>query len=192
MTERILPREFATPPEFLVPLSNPELLELGTFTAIWAQIDWLIMMMIGKITKTEIPQLLLLTETMTTGPRVGLLGKLCQQDPTETHTAIKKLLDDNGGLIEDRNHLMHGLWMIKWDSDGSTAAANLYSKNKRKPILASKLVTLTDRASTLSNALCALLERLAPEMAGDFVRPRRFFFGEGPPDQKSAPTWPPS
>lgn len=74
MPERVMPRDFPKPPIFIIPLSNSELQELGTFTAIWSQIDWTIMMLIAKLAETEMANAQLLLETMTTGPRVGLLS----------------------------------------------------------------------------------------------------------------------
>src|SRR5438046_601542 len=78
MPERVLPREFPTPPEFLIPLSNAELQELGTFTAIWSQIDSIMLTIVHQLTGTPLGALQLMMETMTTGPRINLLKKLCQ------------------------------------------------------------------------------------------------------------------
>jgi hypothetical protein len=149
MPERVLPREFAIPPEFLLPLSNAELQELGTFTAIWSQVDWIIMMIVCHLTKTEMGSLQLVMESMTTGPRVNLLKKLCQDRPNDIKKAITKVCDDNSGLIEDRNHILHGLWAIEWDcGTGTTEPACLFQKNRRKPIYAKKLAILSERGAT--------------------------------------------
>jgi hypothetical protein len=51
--ERILARTFAVPPAFAVPLSAEELKELGTFVAIWSQIDFLAGYLIGVLTSTR-------------------------------------------------------------------------------------------------------------------------------------------
>jgi hypothetical protein len=90
MTERVLPREFNPPPEFLIPLSNDELLEFGTFTAVWSQIDVLMLWLIAHITKSDFFQLELIMENMTTGPRVNILKKLCAESKDPIDKEIKK------------------------------------------------------------------------------------------------------
>jgi hypothetical protein len=191
MPQRMLPRNFARPPEFLIPLSNSELQELGTFTAIWSQIDWIIMMMVSSLAKTDIKPVLLMIETMTTGPRVNLLKKLCQDDPNDTKAAIKKLCENNSGLIEERNHIIHGVWGIEWNySTNATKAACYFPKKKRKHIYAEKLIELSQRAADFSRCLGELLEQISPYVSGE--KPRPFFFGDGPPpNHQPPPPWPP-
>jgi hypothetical protein len=131
MTERVLPRDFPTRPEFLIPLSKDELQELGTFATLWSQVDWLMIMLVTFITKTDFAHVELMMENMTTGPRVNLLKKLCANSPDETDKAIVKLLSDNSGLIEDRNHIIHGLWGIEWgEPDWNPKAACFYQKKQ--------------------------------------------------------------
>lgn len=132
MPERVLPREFPTPPYYIVPLSNSELKELGTFTAIWSQIDFVLMHLLAHLIRCELGIASLITETMTTGPRVGLIVKLCQRDQTNpTKVAISKLLEANGGLIEDRNHIIHGIWAVEWDCQtGATNPGSHYQRAK--------------------------------------------------------------
>ncbi len=193
MPERILPREFEMPPHYIVPLSNLELQELGTFAAIWSQIDWIILMIYCFLAKIESGPALLTMENMTTGPRINLITKLCQADPDHhTKKAIKKLCDDNGGLVEDRNHITHGLWAIEWEYDtNKTVAACLYQKGNRKPIRADKLRTLSDRAAIFCNRLAKLSADLNPPLQRGEA-PNRFWFGAGSPVGRTPPPWPPT
>lgn len=191
--DRILPRKFLVPPDYILPLNDEELRELGTFTALWSQIDWMLFLTISRLTGTDLAHLHLMTENMTTGPRVNLLKKICSDQPTDTNKKLKKLCEDNSGLIEDRNHITHGLWAILWDRENQTvAAACMYAKNKRASILASKLEELSNRAAKFSNALGALLEQLDPLFAGR--RPRRLVYYEDKnnhPSDLEPPPWPP-
>ena len=150
MQERVLPRDFPTNPEFVIPLSNIELQELGTFTAIWAQLDWLILTLFCCLTRVEMGTALLVMEGMTTSPRITLLKKVCHRKPiNDVKKAISKLCDDNRGLIEDRNHIIHGLWAIQDDDvTGKPHPACLYEKGGRKPVPAEKLVLLSNRAAS--------------------------------------------
>jgi hypothetical protein len=193
MVERILPREFPTPPNFYIPLSNAELQELGTFSAIWGQLDFLLFTLISTLTKLEMASLQLMLENMTTGPRVGLLTKLCQRNPNPTTAAIKKLCDDNGGLINDRNHVLHGIWAIEWIYEtNKTNAACMYQKGGAKPIQAGKLAVLSNRAAAFSNALADLLGDLDARFKRSET-PGPFFFGAGSPVSAGPPPpWPPA
>jgi hypothetical protein len=192
MPERVLPRDFETPPEYILPLSNAELQELGTFAAIWSQVDWLLMMIISRIAKMDGATAQTFMEHTTTGPRVGLLTKLCQADPNDAiKKQIKKLYDKNGGLIEDRNHIVHGLWAVHWDhSTGRTEAACNYRRGGRPHIRVGKLVTLSNRAAKFSNGLGALLWHFIPDVPRGEA-PNQFFFGEGTPEGYAPPPWPP-
>ncbi|MDF1608411.1 hypothetical protein PZ897_09505 [Hoeflea sp. YIM 152468] len=192
MSERVLPRDFPTPPNYLIPLSNDELLELGTFTAIWSQIDWILLTGISLVTKTEFAHIHSLMETTTTGPRLSALRKLCQKNPNTANTAIKKLCIDNSGLIEDRNHIIHGLWSVKWDQTVSwePQAACFFQKSNNAPIPATKLRELSNRAARFSNQLAAAISKLNPSLARGEA-PRLFLFGDGDPGRRPPPEWPP-
>jgi hypothetical protein len=190
--ERILPRDFPEPPEWIIPLSNSELVELGTFTAIWSQIDWILKEIIGHLGRIEPFALVLLSENMTTGPRVNLITRLCQDESDEIMQALKKLCDDNGGLIDSRNHVVHGLWGVHWEHevDGPPTPACLYQKGKRDPIAAEKLVELSNRAAKFCRSLGRLLEQLT-KTVNTRPRPHIFLYGKSPP-QKPPPRWPPN
>lgn len=190
----ILPRQFETPPQFAVPLTLDELQELGTFVAIWSQIDFLAASLIAHLTNTNMPACILFLESSTTGPRINILKKAASRPPkTDLKNKIASLCDENGGLIEDRNHIMHGFWAINWNLHNDEAsAACLFQKGLRRPIFAAKLKILTNRAAKLSNGLGKALRELG--RVGDKLPPppMPYFFGEGdPPPGKHTPPWPP-
>lgn len=193
MTERILPREFPTAPKFIIPLSNAELQELGTFTALWSQLDWIIMLMVSHLAKIELGTLQLMMESMTTGPRVGLLQKLCKKNPNPTNDRIYKLCTKNGGLIEDRNHIIHGLWAVEWHANSTkdAQAACLFQKGGRNHIPATKLKTLSDRAANFSSELGECLAGLQPNPVFLAPNPSLFLFGKQSPGNTPPPPWPP-
>jgi hypothetical protein len=106
------------------------------------------------------------------------------------NASLQKVADlcrDMGGLIECRNHLMHGLWAIHWPDDGETEAASHFAKNP-KPIMATKVAALTDQAATFSSELGLAWRALTPH---DFLAqaplPRPFYFGDGDPAKKKDP-----
>jgi hypothetical protein len=44
VAERVLPRDFPIVPQLIIPLSTAELQELGIFSAIWRQLDFLLLL----------------------------------------------------------------------------------------------------------------------------------------------------
>ncbi|MCC3245432.1 hypothetical protein LG047_08875 [Methylocystis sp. WRRC1] len=191
--ERVLPRKFENPPEFFVPLSTQELLELGAFTAIWTQIDWLAAELISRFMGIPFSACVLFLESSTTGPRINLLKKAASKPPkSKLKSRVIDLCKENGGLLEDRNHIIHGLWAVKWDINQNTAeAASMFQKGIRSPIPAAKLKTLSERASKLSSDLGKVLRELEPKFGDADPAPRLFLFCEGEkfPD-KPPPQWP--
>lgn len=182
------------PPEFAVPLTFAELQELGTFVAIWSQIDFLAAALIAHLTNTNMPACVLFLESSSTGPRINILKKAAKRPPeTDLKKRIISLCADNSGLIEDRNHIMHGFWAINWELHNDNAsAACLFQKGLRRPIFAEKLKVLADRAAQLSNGLGKALREL--ERVDDTLPPppTPYFFGDGdPPPGKRPPPWPP-
>lgn len=190
----LLHREFPVPPALCVPLSDTQLQELGAFVAIWSQIDFLAASLIAHLTNTNMPACILFLESSTTGPRINILKKAASRPPTTDHkTKIVSLCEENSGLIEDRNHIMHGLWAINWNYHNDDAsAACLFQKGLRRPIFAKNLKIITNRAAKLSNGLGKALRELGRVDDKLPLPPTPTFFGEGdPPPGKHTPTWPP-
>jgi hypothetical protein len=126
--------------------------ELGTFTAIWSQIDFMTIKMIALLLKISDGPAQFLLEATTTGPRINMLSRLCKEDPDELKKDIRKTCDKNNGLVEDRNHIMHGLWAVEWNTaTDETSPGCYFSKGKREPIKATKLKELSNRAAIFSN-----------------------------------------
>src|SRR5258708_12696517 len=151
-------------------------------------------MMYYHIGKMEMGGGILKMENMKTGPRVNLVTKTCKADPNnDVKKAIKKVCDDNGGLIEDRNHVMHGLWAIEWEyATNKASAACLYPKGARKPMPAGKLVELSNRAATLCHTLADLLGQLNPQLnRGVLHAPLPSLFPTSTPHSHPPPPSPP-
>jgi hypothetical protein len=190
--ERILPRHFHVPPAFAIPLSGEELKELGTFVAIWSQIDFLVGNLLGALTGTS--QALFFLENATTGPRINLLKKAASKSPkTQIKTRIIQLCNDNGGLLEQRNHIMHGLWAIEWNLKSNVVSAGCtYQKGWEKPIAASKLSILSDRAAKLAHDLGKVYRELLRIDDKWPPAPISYYFAGGElPKEQPFPQWPP-
>ena len=190
----ILPRPFQNPPQFAVPLSQDELQELGTFVVIWSQIDFLAAHLIAHLTNTNLPACILFLETSTTSPRMRILQKSAERPPASAAKKdIIKLCKDNGGLIESRNHLLHGFWGVNWDHKSNKVEASaLYQKGITRPIAASKIKELSNRAANLSNGLGKAWRTLSDPDNVYLSPPMTFLFGDGdPPPHMPPPSWPP-
>jgi hypothetical protein len=192
--ERILPREFATPPTFAIPLSVDELRELGTFVAIWSQIDFLAAGLIALLTNTSMAACILFLESSTSGPRLNILKKSAlRPQKTPVKDSIVELCENNSGLLEDRNHIIHGLWAINWDLKTDIVSAGcLFQKGFKPPMPVTKLRILSDRAAKLSNGLGKALRELQRVDDKLAPAPLPYFFGDGEPELgRMPPQWPP-
>lgn len=175
-------------PEFHIPLGGEQLKELGRFCVVWSQIDTLVTLLMAELTKTDAHSIDIMTGQATTSPRVNMLQKLAKARSTDHNMKVlADICEKMGGLLEKRNHLMHGLWAIYWADNGDTQAASHYSRRRDKPIMASQLVEVTDAAAEFSANLGKILRAISPILADDPGPPRSFFFGPGDPAKKKPP-----
>jgi hypothetical protein len=174
-------------PAFRIPLSPDQLTLLGVFCAIWSQIDYFAGLTIAGLLKTPIGAAETFMENMTTGPRINMLRRLSARIEDEEHKKLAKTFcTDMSPLIEDRNHLLHGMWGWHTAKDPKDMfAASHYAKRDGKPIAASKLLVLCNRASTQTHVIVKIqrhvynLDHLKPDPTGE--QPSFFFGADGPP-----------
>ncbi|MCX7362897.1 MAG: hypothetical protein NTV97_13710 [Alphaproteobacteria bacterium] len=172
-------------PEFSIPLGGEQLKELGLFCVVWSQIDTLITLLLVHFSRADMAAIEVMTGQATTAPRVNMLRKLAKRNPqSPAAVRIVALCEEMGGLLEDRNHLMHGLWAIHWADNGDTEAASDFNKRRDQPIFASRLPTLTDKAARFSSELGLCHRVLVPDPPGTAGPPRSVFFGKGDPAKK--------
>jgi hypothetical protein len=192
LSKEFLRGTFAVPPAFAVPLSAEELKELGTFVAIWSQIDFLAGYLIGVLTST--PQALFFLESTTTGPRINLLKKAASKPPkTRIKSKLVKLCDDNGGLLYQRNHVINGLWAIEWNLDTDHVSAGCtFQKGYEKSIPATKLAILSETAAKFAHDLGKAYRELLRIDDSWPPAPVPYYFGADElPRGRPCPRWPP-
>ena len=197
MQEREVPRQFPQMIPFIIPLSNSELTELGVFVAIWGQIDFLLYqiltLLISSNSKFGGAYIRIMSESLTTGPRVNLVRRFCELDRSDkTKKKICNLLKKHAGLIKDRNNIIHGVWGIAWGaSDSDVHAASAYQADEKPPLKAEKIEVLANRAAEFANELFFLHQELV-DIKWQGSIPHRLFFGQGPRDPADRPPlWPP-
>jgi hypothetical protein len=176
---------------FLIVLSEEQLEDLGKFTAIFSQIDHMMFQIVGLASKTRGKNLLALIEGTTAGQRLAMLRRLADQmiDPD----LRKKAKDVCGGLAalnEKRNHILHGVWGLEWDTKKDKLhPACAYERNSENPIYATQLPELCERAAKVSLKVLELLSILGTPLNGS--PPHRFLIRAGPPPDRPAPDWQP-
>jgi hypothetical protein len=170
-------------PEYLIPLSTEQLTELGRLMAAWSQIDFLIILAIAAVTKTEVGWMLTFCENMMSGARVNLLRRILPNMPSdEARTFAESLCSRLGKLIGRRNHLIHGIWGIHVDREKKTRHPACHDgHNPAAPIYAAELPDLRKRAIAETRQLGLLLKMIAPQHFGRSLPPVPFLFGSGPP-----------
>jgi len=173
-------------PAYTVTLNPDELAWFGLFNAVWSQIDFFTGMAIAGLLKTEFASATMFMDNMTTGPRINLMRRLIPRIEGDPHKILaKQFCTDMGGLIEKRNHLLHGMW--GWTKpDGATefVSACHYDKKNENPIFASEIPALYERAAKQTHVIVQVQAHIFkhPEMVSKPGAPApSFFFGPGPP-----------
>jgi hypothetical protein len=174
-------------PEFAIPLSGDQLKELGLFCAVWSQVDTLITFLLSHFSEADFRAIETMTGQATTTPRVNMLKKLAKASGEPAALRLVEICAEMGGLLEDRNHLMHGLWAIYWAANGDTQAGSDYNKRRMQPIMAARLPKLTDQAAKFSAELGAAARALIPAFRTPVPPPRTVYFGPGDPATKKPP-----
>jgi len=186
-----------TEPAFMIVLSEEELEDLGKFTAIISQIDFMMFQVIANASKIRPQDLMALIEGTTTGQRLSMLRRLAenmQNDPIRKKA--EELCRGLAALNDKRNHILHGVWGLNWDFHRDTLKpACAYERNRDNPIFAGQLPELCERAAKLSLKVLDLMQMFNPDAYKDAGPPPfRFIFHKGPPPNRPAPEWqkPPS
>jgi len=181
-------------PAFQVVLSAEQLEDLGRFTAVFSQIDFMMFQIIGLAGKIASPDLMALIEGTTAGQRLAMLRRLAERMPDpDLRKKAKDVCDGLAAINGKRNHILHGVWGLHWDTkkDKLTPAC-AYEKNRDNPIYAKQLPELCERAANVSIKVMELLSILGSPFNGS--PPHRFIFSSGPPPNRHPPEWqsPPS
>jgi hypothetical protein len=141
---------------FRVPLSINQAIALGQFTAMWGQIDEMMLVCIAVMLKIDVAAAAQLSEGQTSGPRLNKLYEL-----TKTHSngkiaiKAKKVFSIISPLITKRNHLMHGMWGYHRSESGTVPACR-YSK-VNTPIPAPDVLKIMASTAAATKEMAQLL-----------------------------------
>ena len=120
------------PTYYEIPLTFERSAELGRLSAVFAQVDHLLNELLAYHFKIPFWMLQLTLEGATTGPRVNVLRKFAA---TIKDKAIREetenVCDAVNGLIDKRNHIVHGLWVFQIISAQKTVKpASMFGKQR--------------------------------------------------------------
>lgn len=120
-----------------------------------------------------------------------MLRRLIPQIETEeAKSKAEEACSALGGLLDKRNHIMHGVWGLNWNtSTDKLHPACAYEKTRDAPLYANQLADMCERAAKISWKMLELLHALNPAVTKPNGVPIRFMFLSGPPPGRPAPDW---
>jgi hypothetical protein len=139
-----------------IPLTRSNMTALGRFAVIFGQIDHYLTHLLCHLLYLDIPAGYQAMETMTTGVKVNALRKsLPRIEDDETRRRAKEFVENIGGLIERRNHMLHGIWGWHIRDDGTLKPGCHFAKAKG-PLYPEKLEEYANGAAKLSYEIHAI------------------------------------
>jgi hypothetical protein len=175
-------------PEYKITLSDAELIELGRFSALWSQMDLLICLALSMLTDCDLKTTLAFVGASTTGPKLNLLRRQ-EIDDDETTALIKSIGNKIGTVIEDRNHIVHGVWGMHTDEDGIAKAGSYFPrKGVDKPLYADRLSGLCETVADITRDLGKLMSLLNRRYVQK-TDPQELWFSSDPPPGTQYDEW---
>lgn len=180
---------------FEIVLSDEQLEDLGRFTALFSQIDSMMFQIISLATKTRTQDLMALIEGTTSGQRLAMLRRLAENmEDKQARAKAEGVCSGLAALNDKRNHILHGVWGLLWNTEKDTLkAACVYERNRQNPLHAQQLPELCERAAKLSLKVMELLRTLNPAYfkPPPAQPPHRLLLAAGPPPNRPPPEWQP-
>lgn len=143
-------------PAYTITLTSEEALHLGRLCAIWGQIDHFLMLTTTTLIAVDLAAGMTIMEDLTTGGLLKLFRKNRVRIPDDNvRETATKFCDDMGGLIERRNHVMHGLWgmYLPGKSVSKGKRACFYLKAPLRPLYSEEIPDIADAAARQSSAI---------------------------------------
>ncbi|MGE0035964.1 MAG: hypothetical protein AB7S93_10040 [Xanthobacteraceae bacterium] len=181
------------PTEFEIPLSEAELAELGRFTAVFSQVDFLLGEAISLLTGTPWWAMQLMLENASIGPKLNVLRKIIPDvKDKEAKRLAKEACDRMAKLLDRRNHVIHGLWARQIISAQRKATpACIFQKFSENYVPPDQLRDLSDRGASVTRYLGDLLTHVSAQKRGvnpdKWTRPRRLLVTDQPVEAPGSP-----
>jgi hypothetical protein len=174
--------------EYTIPLSEEELADLGRFSALWGQMDLMICMVLSLLTNCSLPATLTFVGGSTTGPKLNLLQRQ-KVESKETAAHLKQTCARIGRLLEDRNHIAHGMWGMHTDDKGVGRAGSFFPRRGvDDPLCADRLSELCEDVAIITRDLGKLMSLLNPKYRQQ-KRSIVFYFSSHAPAGTTADEW---
>ncbi|RMI21383.1 hypothetical protein [Sinorhizobium meliloti] len=173
-------------------LSDDDLRQLGRLTAVWSQIDYLLLGVISKLVRSDLGDVEILLEGAMIGSRISTLKKLSGRFVEgEVKNAAGVFCSRAHKLADKRNHLAHGIWglyAVRADEDASPAC--YFPRNKKGLVFAHELPSIVDRSAELAEMLALVFDAVNGISTMKFDAPnevvKAFHFGYGNPEGSRA------
>jgi hypothetical protein len=174
--------------EYEIPLSDEELVDLGRFFALWGQMDLMICMVLSLLTNCTLPAPLTFLGGSTTGPKLNLLQRQkVRNEGTAAH--LKQTCSRIGKLLDDRNHIAHGMWGIHTDDRGAERAGSYFPRRGvDDPLYTDRLSELCEDVASITRDLGKLMTLVNPNYHQQ-KRAISFYFSSHAPAGTTAEEW---
>jgi hypothetical protein len=174
--------------EYAIPLTEDEMADLGRFFALWGQMDLMICMVLSLMTDCPLPATLTFVGGSTTGPKLSLLQRQKLQDK-DTAAHLKKSCAGIARLLDDRNHIAHGMWGIHTDGEGRAVTASFFPRTGvDTPLYADRLPELCEAVAAVTRDLGKLMSLLNSAYR-QRERSIQFYFSSRAPAGTTAVEW---
>jgi hypothetical protein len=142
-------------PVYKIPLSDTDRALLGTLSATWGQMDYMLLVAIASMLRISLRDSETMMEGATTGPRIAVFKKLSSTlKNAEKRKSAAKFCSKSDEILGKRNHITHGIWGLFWQPGaGDGQPACYHSRNKSGLIYASELPAIIDSAVEITNLL---------------------------------------
>jgi hypothetical protein len=178
-------------PYYRIPYTDVGAAYVGMFVATWCQIDFFLSDCIGKMLGTDMRAVMILSESMTTGPKLNLFSRLAKETITDPDIlkAYKEFHAEISPLIDKRNIIVHGMWGFWKSEDYQETRAGAFWTKKEPEIFVDDIPALTERVARQTHNILRIRQFLyGDKWAWAPERQAIFTFSKSPPDVPLGPS----
>lgn len=151
--------------EYEIPLGLEHLQKLGLFTALYSQIDYLLIVLISHLTQAPIDDLTTIVDGTTLGTKLNIFRRLSRNlEWTTAHGQMKELEQKLGSVIEKRNHVIHGIWAQHIILEQKSVKVGCYfNKSSKNTVFPDDLDALITQGASITRLIGNLINFVGPK-----------------------------
>lgn len=179
------------PAEYEIPLTDYMLIELGRFSAVFSQVDYLLSVAISMTTKTPFWAMQVMLDNATSGTKINMFRKIVPKiEDKKAKEIAKDALDRLNKIVQPRNYIMHGLWAQVADFSAKKVRPGCTTIGMNPDVVwPEELRKLSNKGAKISRLLGDLNEHLSPVKDQKWTKPRRLVVATQNVDLDNWPDW---